>query len=241
MAYHNQRLMTNSLYEAMVISDNRVLLDSSKPLNVLCIGNSITHHPPKKGDLPGADSLWRGDWGMCASQAKFDYVNRLEYKLLTINKSTKVYRRNIWEWENNLELDIDSLYHKIFLNKNLIILNVGENVTKENENTWEKAFPKLTEYCLQFTSNVIIVGGYWKAPEKEQVMISTARKFGLPYVPIFWIYENHYEEVIAHVGDTIYDRQGNTYTIPTEFICTHPNDEGMRMIAESILQKIKIK
>ena len=239
--YRNEWLMTTSLYEAMVTNGNVVTLDATRPLKVLCIGNSITHHGPSKGDIEGSDSLWRGDWGMCASKEEFDFVHRIETKLKNYNDSSVVIRKNLWVWEQNFEINKDSLLKDSSMGTDLIILKIGENVKKGREATFGKAFADLTKYCLKITPNVIIAGGYWEAPVKEQAMISSAREYGLPYVPLFWIYKNHREEVIAQVGDTIYDRQGKPYPVPTEFICTHPNDEGMRMIAEAIWGKIKFE
>ena len=43
---------------------------------------------------------------------------------------------------------------------------------------------------------------------------------------------------MAHVGDTIYNINNQPYTIKTDFIITHPNDEGMRMIADAIFNNI---
>ena len=71
----SNELMLVSLYEARVMENRTITLDTTAH-RVLCIGNSITHHAPRKGDLPGADSLWRGDWGMCASKEKMDYMHQ---------------------------------------------------------------------------------------------------------------------------------------------------------------------
>ena len=71
-------------------------------------------------------------------------------------------------------------------------------------------------------------------------MIRVAREKNLKYVPLFWIYELYEEEVKAHVGDTIYNIDNQPHTIKTEFIITHPNDEGMRMIADEIYKNIEI-
>lgn len=75
--------------------------------HVLCIGNSITWHAPKKGNLPGADSLWRGDWGMCASRPEMDYVHRIEAKLKEYNTATTIDRVNLWGWEHDFSVDFD--------------------------------------------------------------------------------------------------------------------------------------
>lgn len=232
--------MVQGLYEAYTFRDRVVTLDMTAH-RVLCIGNSITWHAPLKGDLPGADSLWRGDWGMCASRPERDFFHLLEKKFREYNSNTTFTRRNLWEWEHDFTLNKDSLLLSSCQDKDLIILKIGENVQKENEPQFLQAFDELVTYCLRFTPNVIIAGSYWKTPVKEQAMIRAAREHQLPYVPLFWIYETYHDEVIAHVGDTIYDRHGQPYPIPTEFICTHPNDRGMRMIAEAIFGRLNIQ
>lgn len=182
-------------------------------LNVLCLGNSITHHPPLKGDLPGADSLWRGDWGMCASRPELDYVQLLEEMLRQYNVSSTCARKNIWEWEKDFSIDKDSLFGNDCTGKDIIILKIGENVNTDKEDQYAKAFDDLVAYCQNYTPNVIIAGNYWKAIHKEQAMISAARKYRLPHVPLFWIYENYHDKVIAHVGDTVYDTRMQPHPI----------------------------
>ena len=87
---------------------------------------------------------------------------------------------------------------------------------------------------------MIVAGAYWKAPKKEVAMIRVAREKNLKYVPLFWIYELYEDEVKAHVGDTIYNIKGKPYPIKTDFIITHPNDNGMKMIADEIYKKIEL-
>ena len=86
----------------------------------------------------------------------------------------------------------------------------------------------------------MVVGAYWKAPKKEEAMIRVAREKNLKYVPLFWIYELYEDKVKAHVGDTIYNIKGKPYPIKTDFIITHPNDNGMKMIADEIYKNIEL-
>ena len=146
--------------------------------------------------------------------------------------------KNIAEYENDFSIDLDSLIGGLCKGKDLIVLKIGENV--KDEDGYYAAFKHLTEYCLRFTDNVMVAGAYWKAPKKEKVMIRVAREKNLKYVPLFWIYELYEEEVKANVGDTIYNIKGKPYPIKTDFIITHPNDKGMKMIADEIYKKIEL-
>lgn len=231
----SDKLMIASLYEAYNIRQT-ARIDSAKH-HVLFLGNSITHHAPAS-TIPGADPFWEGDWGMCASRKDSDYVRRIEALLHLLNPNTTVEEKNIAEYENDFSIDLDSLIGGLCKGKDLIVLKIGENV--KDEEGYYAAFKHLTEYCLKFTDNVMVAGAYWKAPKKEEAMVRVAREKNLKYVPLFWIYELYEDEVKAHVGDTIYNIKGKPYPIKTDFIITHPNDKGMKMIADEIYKNIEL-
>lgn len=229
------KLMIATLYEAYNIGQ-KATIDSAEH-HVLFLGNSITHHAPSS-TIPGADPFWEGDWGMCASRKDSDYVRRIEARLLTHNLQTTVEEKNIAVYERNFDCNLDSLIGDICKGKDLIVLKIGENVI--DDEGYYAAFKRLTEYCLQYTDNVIVAGAYWKAAKKEEAMVRVAREKNLKYVPLYWIYELYKDEVMFHVGDTIYNTKGKPYPIKTDFIITHPNDKGMRMIADEIFKNIEL-
>lgn len=231
--FDSDELMIASLYEAYNLGQT-ARIDSAEH-HVLFLGNSITHHAPAS-TIPGADPFWEGDWGMCASRKDSDYVRRIEARLHLLNPNTTVEEKNIAEYERDFSIDLDSWIGGLCKGKDLIVLKIGENV--KDEDGYYAAFKHLTEYCLRFTDNVMVAGAYWKAPKKEEVMIRVAREKNLKYVPLFWIYELYEEEVKANVGDTIYNIKGKPYPIKTDFIITHPNDKGMKMIADEIYKNI---
>lgn len=233
--FDSDKILVASLYEAYNVGQT-ARIDSAEH-HVLFLGNSITHHAPAS-TIPGADPFWEGDWGMCASRKDSDYVRRIEARLHLLNPNTTVEEKNIAEYEIDFSIDLDSLIGGLCKGKDLIVLKIGENV--KDEDGYYAAFKHLTEYCLKFTDNVMVVGAYWKAPKKEEAMIRVAREKKLKYVPLFWIFDLYKDEVMAHVGDTIYNIDNQPYTIKTEFIITHPNDEGMRMIADEIYKNIEL-
>ncbi len=61
----------------------------------------------------------------------------------------------------------------------------------------------------------------------------------LTYIPLYWIMEL-YPDTYPHVGDTLYNTKGEPYTINKSFICTHPNDIGMRMIADTLFNHLSL-
>lgn len=229
----NNKWFIATLYQAYSIGKT-AQIDSTEH-RVLFLGNSITHHAPAS-TIPGADPFWKGDWGMCASRRDCDYVRRIEAQLHMYNPHTSVEEMNIAAYERNFNCDLDSLIGNLCKDKDLIVLKIGENVV--DDANYYDAFNRLVRYCLQYTDNVMVAGLYWKAPKKEEAMVRIAREYNLKYVPLFWIYELYKNEVMAHVGDTIYNTDGKPYSIKTDFIVTHPNDKGMRMIADEIFKNI---
>lgn len=223
-----------SLYEAYQITDT-ARIDTFEH-HVLCLGNSITLHTLGR-TRPGASPFWEGHWGMCASRPDSDYVHRLKTKLRKYNKKTTVTGINIAVWENNLKCNKDSLFGRYMKGKDFIIVKVGENV--RDDVLFDVEFPKLISYCMNYTHNIIIAGSYWRNVHHEETMIRTAREYHIPYVSLFWIFDLYKKNVQFHVGDTIYNVKGQPYTIKTNFITTHPNDYGMKLIADAIYRKIR--
>lgn len=229
--YDSTKLLA-TLYEAYNIG--KIPLIDSAEHHVLFLGNSITHSKPD--NTPGGDAQWLGDWGMCASRKDSDYVRRIEVKLHKFNPNTIIEEKNIALYEVDFSVNLDSLIGNLCKGKDLIVLKIGENVIDKDR--YYAAFKRLTDYCLKFTDNVIVAGAYWKSPKVEEAMVRVARERNLKYVPLFWIYELYKDKVMFHVGDTIFDSKGIPYPIRTNFIIAHPNDEGMRMIADEIFKNI---
>ena len=204
-------------------------LNLKRPLKVVCLGNSITHH----GYLP--DVEWYSDWGMAASKPENDYCHVLERELQTFNKRTRVHPQNIYPFERNPYCDIDSLIGKTCAEADIIVLRICENVN--DIDAFKKNFPRLVEYCLGITPHVIVSGAFWPHEEKEDILVKVAEQYELEFVPLSWIV--HQKDVYPKIGDILYDIDGKQYPITKEFIITHPNDKGMRSIATALLRAIE--
>lgn len=200
-----------------------------QPLKVLCLGNSITRHEYK------ADIEWFSEWGMAASKEENDYCHQLEKMLNRECPGSVVVPLNIACWERNLDCSIDSLLGTYVDGKDVIVIRLGENV--QDVNHFKPAVERLIAYCKRKAPEVVITGCFWKDDKKERAIIDAARESGLPYIPLDWIdclYDSR-----PKVGDVLYDIKGEPYTVTKEFIISHPNDEGMKKIAEAIFGYIK--
>ena len=213
------------------VYQTNTLLDISEATNVLCLGNSITKHGVKH------DIEWFSDWGMAASKEEYDYCHQLQSMLKKYNDSSTVTPLNIAYWEQNLNCNIDSLIGEKCLNKDLIVIRLGENV--HDKELFKTRILDLVNVCKKYTSNVIITGCFWPDADKEEALINAANRNGLEYVPLAWISEQ--QGVYPKIGDKLYSTSNKPYKVKQDFIITHPNDKGMKMIARKIFEVITRK
>lgn len=191
--------------------------------NVLCLGNSITRHEYAE------NVEWYSDWGMAASRPENDYCHVLESLLNGKYPGSTVTPLNIAAWERSLSDDIESFIGEYVEDKDIIVVRLGENVAAER--AFAPALQKLVSWCVAHVKYVLITGTFWKSEIKEAAIVETARLYDIPYYPISQldVPENH-----PKVGDEFLGIDGGTYHISKDFIITHPNDKGMREIAEII-------
>lgn len=216
----------NSILANMFVQQQRCQLDSL-PHNVLCIGNSITIHKQSK-------NVWYSYQGMAASKPEFDYCHILEKMMKQHNPQTNVTPVNIASWERDFSIDIDSLLKDKCVGKDIIIIRIGENVKSCDVPEFADALSNLINYCSQYTNNIVITGQYWPDRQKELAVVTNAWRHNLKYVPIYWIWNLYKEECCPKEGDVLYDTLGQPYKIVGNKINTHPNDNGMELIARSI-------
>jgi alpha-galactosidase len=221
-------------YETMINSSQLLLAEQSRsfeiqrPLKVVCLGNSITKH----GYLP--DVEWYSDWGMAASKEENDYCHILQNKLKQYNNESSVMPFNIAHFERNPECDIDSLFGNICENADIVVIRLGENV--QDVESFKKNVQRLIDKCKSYTPCILISGNFWENEDVEKVLINAAYDNRLRFIPLSWI--GKMCDAYPQKGDTIYNIEGKQYVITKDFILTHPNDDGMKSIANSIFNAI---
>ncbi|MBR5484047.1 MAG: SGNH/GDSL hydrolase family protein [Alistipes sp.] len=204
-------------------------LNLKRPLKVVCLGNSLTHH----GYL--AEIEWYGDWGMAASKRENDFCHVLEKELQQYNRKSEVSPLNIYGWEINPTCDLDSLAGEVCHGADVIILRMCDNV--RDIEAFEQNMGRLIEFCPEKTPHVIVAGTFWRNERYERILAASAERYGLEYVDLGWI--TLLNDIYPKVGDTLYDIEGKPYTITKDIIIGHPNDKGMRLIAHSLMRAIK--
>lgn len=199
-----------------------------EPVNVLCIGNSLTFHG--RYDKIG----WYSAHGMAASKMENDYVHVLESMFKEQNPDSKVTSTNAGSWELDFSKELEPLLGEKCKGKDIIVIRLGENVQEPAMEDYERELTKFIEFCKGYAPKVVITGVFETNMAKEAIIRKCAEKTGIGYAPLYWIWELHRDECTPKVGDTLYDTDGNPYQIGTTIYLTHPNDLGMKKIAQSI-------
>ena len=212
-----------------VIPENPGDKTEAQALNVLCIGNSITRYDY------APDEGWLSTWGMASSKAENDYCHRLEEMLCEKYPDSKVMPLNIDVWERNPSMNLEKLLDRHCDGKDMIVIRLGENV--EDVTAFKTGIKKLLQYSKGKARHVFVTGCLWGDEAKETVIAEAAESTKVPYVSLKGI---DCPENRPAVGDNLYDKEGNAYSITSEFIAAHPNDRGMERIAEEIMKSFEL-
>lgn len=223
-AYYLNHKILFVLHESFLIN-NSPNLDSLRH-DVVCLGNSITFHPPL------SSVNWYSSQGMAALDPSKDYCHLLERKLKNNNSQSTVTPVNISAWERNYSINLDSLLRDYCEGKDIIVIRIGENV--QDKKHFSDALSNLILYCKRYTDNILLTGRFWPDADVEKAIVENSLKYELKYVPQDWNFELYGDNCLPKEGDTLFNEQGIPYPIRGEFILTHPNDNGMRMIADAI-------
>ncbi|MBQ7374231.1 MAG: SGNH/GDSL hydrolase family protein [Clostridia bacterium] len=195
-------------------------------IKVLFIGNSITRHEIK------SEIGWDGDWGMAASSRDKDYVH-ITVKLLEETFEKVDYCiANCGEWELNYFNDeIISNWQKAReFCADLVIVRIGENIwqAKEHFNNSPIAlhFDKMVKYfCKNENAKVVLTNLFWNIDVIDDAIERVAKENGYEFVSI------------GDLGNASENKALGKFW--HEGVSVHPNDLGMKRIAERIVEKIK--
>lgn len=198
------------------------IFNNGGKIKVLFIGNSITRHEPKP------EIGWNHDWGMAATYLEKDYVHvalhLMEEKFGKVNYCIT----NCGNWEQNYWNDaiLDEWKLARDFQADIVILRVGENIRmKSDENGVIPLAPhyrKMVHYfCANPNAKVIITGLFWRNDEIENFIKRVAEEEGYPYIRLNDLGVNDENMAIGK-----FEHQG---------VAMHPNDLGMKRIAERIV------
>lgn len=190
---------------------------------VLFVGNSITRHGIKE------DIGWNRDCGMAASCLENDYVHvtvkELEKRFGVISYCVT----HAVEWERNF---FDDTVLKQFspaaaFNADIVIIRIGENSDIEHlsSNDYKKQFETMVKFFANSHCQTIVTSLFWRYDQIDIPILKAATDNGYTFVDLNDLGEKDENKALQefwHGG-----------------VKKHPNDLGMKRIAERILEKVK--
>ena len=208
------------------------LFPSKENVSYLAIGNSLTIHPVM-------ENIWWGEWGMAATTKEKDYVHLVDaYLDETYHVSTTAYNFSDWETSSaNRENMLSELDPYLSSDLDLITIQLGENITNGLD-TLNDDYTGLVRYVKEKCpdAQIIILDEFcWPKPEIQAAQKQAADTFGLSYIDLSEIRNDTYR---AGLGTNVTGEDGKWHTITEATVAEHPNDEGMRYIANQIIANL---
>ena len=211
--------------------DTPVWSYETNSINYLAIGNSLT--------------IVGGKWnrGACSTKPNNDYFGIVSDSLKSLSShvhecSVVAYRYNfnIWERspERNKVLDLLDFYLSPAID--IISLQLGENVSQLDK-TYEIDLQILVDYVRQAApkAQIVIIDDFWDT-NRSKVRQRVADKTNCLFADLASIRGKR--EYQSREGIVCYMIDGSMEYV-TKNAETHPGDEGMHFIAESVLKQLR--
>ncbi len=190
-------------------------------LRVLFVGNSITLHSP-------LESIgWSNYCGMAASAPEKDYVHCVVRGLEKAYGPVSYCIAHIGNWEREYDReDILSCYEQVQnFQADIVIVRVGENTRDSDELMIRRHchahYDHMVKFFTQNAAKKVVTGLFWEREVLERILEKVAKDNNCIFVPL------------AHLGARDDCKALGEYA--HHGVALHPNDNGMRQIADEIL------
>lgn len=203
------------------------------------------HDVPKKGVVFGNSiTLGFGTHGMASSDIDTDYYYIVDQYIKSKNPNYEMKRIAGNDWENGTDSDKRS---EIFSNEfeayldsevDIVIIQLGDNVSSEGElESFQVDCELLLKKISDKAPNARIIWVFGRYHLKNKGIIENAcNLYGAEFVDVSIISTD--SKYMANIGDIYIDKNGNMKEIEKEGVASHPNDLGMRTIAELIIETL---
>jgi lysophospholipase L1-like esterase len=230
-----QQWITPALVVALTVITTSIPAEDTqtKPSfrRVLFLGNSITKHGPKEA------IGWSGNWGMAASSEEKDFVHLVAKSLSrTAEPSFETMVRNMSGFEREYaSYDLAPLLEEfVEFDSDLVILAIGENVTKPDSAEAEKTFADRTRIFLQSLKKddgpvIVVRSCFWANETKDKILRQVCEDVGGIFVDISQLSE---DELNFARSEREFSHKG---------VAAHPGDKGMQAIADAILKALNVE
>lgn len=195
---------------------------------MMVIGNSIMNHAPQPA------TGWFNNNGMAASAPDKDFVHVLAAYLAQQYPQVAVRLVSGGEFERHFsqrEYSFDEFNEPLQQFKpDLIVVRLGENVDEGNvfsQIGFEAQFRRLLERLATYSgqpARIVCTTSVWKRPQADAMVRRVTNERGIPLV-----------DLSDMVGQDQYFAIGQYANVS---VAAHPNDAGMKRIADLIWQKL---
>ena len=156
----------------------------------------------------------------------------------TYDVSTTAYNFADWETSESNRSDMFSeLDQYLSPDLDLITIQLGENITTGLD-TLNEDYTELVQYIKDECPNaqIMILDEFcWPKPEIQAAQKQAADTFSLTYIDLSEIRTDEYR---AGLGTNVMGEDNEWHTITEATVAEHPNDDGMRYIANRIIANL---
>lgn len=195
--------------------------------NYLAIGNSITLHQ--------INDYWWNECGMAATTLEKDYVHQTS---IMLNATEYAYNFSIWEITATDRTQTLSLLDGLLSNDiDLITLQLSENTS--DLDSFDSDFEEMIRYIQERCSNaqIIVIGDFWDTGTKDEMKSVACVNTGVSFISLDEI--KNKPEYECEIGTEVYDSDGQSHIVEHKGVSLHPNDKGMKWIADRIVEEVK--
>lgn len=195
----------------------------------LAVGNSITLHP--------ANEVWPEASGMAASEKEKDFVHRVAAGLSASKGTVGLQAVYFYDWETGAPdraAKLEQLDPYLDPRLRLITVQLGENVT--DKTAFEADLEALIRYAAERApeARILVIDNFFPDPEMTEMKKTAAGNTGAAFVSLAALQGD--ASLRAGLGAPVLDGAGNPHPIEHPDVAEHPGDEGMRRIAEAVLE-----
>ena len=217
-------------YNFLIYKDD--LNEEDADYNVLFIGNSITFHPPC--------AYWWGSCGMAASEPSKDYVHSVVTMLEETNESVNydIIQFSAWkhpECGTKILPNIEGILNNQY---NLVVIQLGDNANDMVD--FENEYENLVKFVKKKIpgAKIILVSDFWNKKGRDAMKLEVSMRQGCSYVDIPSYKDDNYYYCVGQEASVLGD-DGEYHIITFPPVSVHPNDKGMEIIAERIMESVR--
>lgn len=221
----NQDMLNNAVQGSNQVStSSKIIMEDKSAKKVLFLGNSITLHEIKP------EIGWHWNWGMAATSEENDYVHQVVKGLKKKWGKVNYCITNVGDWETGFWDDKVFEYERFVkareFSADVVIVRLGENVSGEKikEYDFKQRFSEFLDFFTKPDALLIVTDLFWQYEEIDKMVLEVGEKHGARLV---YLNDLGYDDTNKALG--VFEHYG---------VSLHPNDKGMKAIADRILEKI---